>query len=198
MTSNAVPGPSATPSPTPAPTSLCLLTRPLGGGRREVLLGLKKTGFGLGKIVGPGGHVEPGESAAQAAVREVHEEVGLHVGLGELRELGHVTFRFPTRPDWDLGVAVFGAEWTGGEPVESAELAPRWYPVDRLPLDRMWDDARFWLPEMLSGRRVYAQISYSADGRTVHEVRIDEVRPEPVQGTAAGQGDEAGEARRSD
>lgn len=170
MTSN---GGVPRPSPVPAPTSLCLLTRPFGDGRREVLLGLKKTGFGTGKIVGPGGHMEPGESAAQAAVRELFEETGLRVALGDLRELGRVTFRFPARPEWDLGVTVFGAEWSGGEPVESDEIAPHWYPVDEIPLDRMWDDARLWLPQLLADTYLYADISYSADGLTVDTVRIE-------------------------
>jgi 8-oxo-dGTP pyrophosphatase MutT (NUDIX family) len=41
----------------------------------------------------PKGHVEPGESAASAAVREILEETGLlHVQLG--RELATVTYRF--------------------------------------------------------------------------------------------------------
>ena len=47
-----------------------------------MLLGHKKTGFGTGKIVALGGHVEPGESPAQAAAREVKEEAGLHVTPG--------------------------------------------------------------------------------------------------------------------
>ena len=40
---------------------VCYLTRVAADGRREVLLGRKRTGLGLGKIVGPGGKVELGE-----------------------------------------------------------------------------------------------------------------------------------------
>jgi 8-oxo-dGTP pyrophosphatase MutT (NUDIX family) len=43
----------------------------------EVLLGEKLTGLGIGKIVGPGGKQEPGESPVETALREVYEEVGL-------------------------------------------------------------------------------------------------------------------------
>lgn len=164
------------PHPAPAATSLCLLTRLSETGEREVLLGLKKKGFGTGKFVGPGGHVEPGETPAEAAVRETHEETGITVELADLTDLGLVTFHFPTRPDWDLSVALFGAERFGGEAAESDEIAPQWFPTSALPLDRMWDDARYWLPRVLDGQCLNADISYAADCQTVDKVRIAPVR----------------------
>jgi 8-oxo-dGTP diphosphatase len=54
------------------------LTRESAAGP-EVLLGAKKTGFGAGKIVGLGGHVERGECPAQAVVREVAEKSSIWV-----------------------------------------------------------------------------------------------------------------------
>ena len=83
-------------------TCLCLLTRTDGDGTREVLLGRKKTGLGTGKIVGLGGHVEPGESAAEAAAREAKEESGICVTPGSLALAAHVTFLFPAHPSWDM------------------------------------------------------------------------------------------------
>lgn len=59
-----------------------------------MLLGLKKTGFGAGKIVGLGGHVEPG-GFVQAVCREVHEESGVVVRQEELFDAGEVRFVFP-------------------------------------------------------------------------------------------------------
>ncbi|WKK71641.1 NUDIX domain-containing protein [Rathayibacter oskolensis] len=46
------------------------------GGGAEVLLGRKRRGLGEGRIVAPGGKLEPGESPVRAAVRELAEEVG--------------------------------------------------------------------------------------------------------------------------
>lgn len=47
------------------------------------------------KLVLPGGHVETGESLVAAAVRELEEEVGLHLEPSRLREL--VTLDSPDR-----------------------------------------------------------------------------------------------------
>jgi 8-oxo-dGTP diphosphatase len=149
-------------------TCLCLLTRAHGDGR-QVLLGHKKTGLGTGKIVGLGGHVEPDESPAQAAAREVKEEAGISVAAENLTQAAHLTFLFPVRPQWDMEVAVFtSADWTGAA-TETDEITPEWFPYAALPLDRMWDDARYWLPHVLVGERVSAVFTYADDCETVAE-----------------------------
>ena len=153
-------------------TCLCLLTRTGGGGERQVLLGHKKTGLGSGKIVGLGGHVEPSETPAEAAAREVTEEAGLHVAPAALLETAHVTFLFPVCPRWDMVVSIFTSASWWGEATDTAEITPEWFPVTRLPLDRMWDDAKYWLPRVLAGERVSATFSYAADCETVVEATI--------------------------
>jgi 8-oxo-dGTP diphosphatase len=59
---------------------------------REVLLIHKKRGLGKGKINGPGGRLEPGESFAQAAIRETLEETG--VSVSDLEEVAELSFVF--------------------------------------------------------------------------------------------------------
>ncbi len=133
----------------------------------ELLLGLKKRGFGEGRVVAPGGHLEPGETTGQACVREIAEEVGIVVEPADLAPAGGVAFRFPTRPEWDLHVALFRTRLFQGEPAESDELVPGWYPVEDLPWADMWPDARHWLPRVLAGETIQAEITLGADGETV-------------------------------
>ena len=54
----------------------------------QVLLGRKKHGLGRGYFVGLGGKLEPGESAVDAAVREVFEESGVVVAACDLEPRG--------------------------------------------------------------------------------------------------------------
>ena len=148
-------------------TCLCLLTRAGGDGAPEVLLGRKKTGFGTGKIVALGGHVEPGETAAEAAAREATEESGIQVTPGSLLLAAHVTFLFPSHPAWDMTTEIFTTTVWDGEAAESEEIRPEWFPVASLPFAHMWDDAPHWLPRVLAGERLRATFSYAADNETV-------------------------------
>lgn len=153
-------------------TCLCLITRPAddGGtssGAREVLLGYKKAGFGAGRWVGLGGHIEDGEKPAQAAAREVAEESSLLTSPDSLSHMACLRFVFPARPSWDQTADVFVTTEYGGDPAESDELIPRWFGTDDLPLDGMWDDAKYWLPLVLAGQRVTATVTFADDCATV-------------------------------
>lgn len=157
-------------------TCLCLLTRIAEDGGLQVLLGHKKTGLGTGKIVALGGHVEDGESGAEAAAREVKEESGIHVAADALEQVAHITFLFPVRPRWDMIAVVFTtADWTG-EATETTEITPEWFDVTNLPLGRMWDDARSWLPRVLEGERLRATFSYADDCDTVATATLSPLR----------------------
>jgi 8-oxo-dGTP diphosphatase len=150
-------------------TCLCLIRR-RGEGGPEVLLGLKKSGFGLGKWVGLGGHIEAGEKPVAAAVREVAEESGLVVAADALQHLASIEFRFPARPSWDQTADVFVTSVYQGEATESDEIAPRWFGEDALPLSLMWDDAKYWLPRVLAGEHVNIRIAFADDCATVASI----------------------------
>ena len=146
---------------------ICFVVRdgPRGGG--QVLLGRKKTGLGLGNIVGLGGKLESGESALQAIVREVAEESSLIVAPEDLTEMGYLRYHFPTKQSWSQDSTVFVTRVFVGEPVETEEISPEWYDFDSLPLEKMWDDARYWLPRVLAGEEIRASFTFAEDLATV-------------------------------
>lgn len=150
---------------------VCYLIRSTSRGE-EVLLGRKKIGLGKGNLVGPGGKLEPGESPTDAAIRETHEEVGVTILASSLALIGELSYPFPHRPAWSQKSWAFICRDWSGEPRESNELAPEWFPLATIPVDRMWDDAKHWLPRALAGEFVRATFTFAADCRSVESSRF--------------------------
>jgi 8-oxo-dGTP diphosphatase len=114
----------------------------------RVLLMRKKRGIGAGKINGPGGKVDPGETSLAAAVRETQEEIGVTPLQPRLR--GELRFRFRGGPT--LHCLIYLSHDFSGDPCETPEALPLWFPLDALPYDEMWNDDRHWLPLLLAGK----------------------------------------------
>jgi len=116
----------------------------------QLLLGMKKRGFGEGRWNGFGGKVGEGESIEAAARREVVEEVGL-IPL-DMQEVGLLTFSFENE-EKVLEVHVFTVISYEGEPAESEEMQPKWFSVDSIPYAQMWPDDEYWLPLLIAGKK---------------------------------------------
>ena len=132
--------------------TLCIIGRP-----REVLLGMKKRGFGEGRWNGFGGKVQEGERIEDAARREVLEEAGLIAN--KLEKVGLINFEFEDGSS-PREVYVFTCQNFSGEPVESEEMRPEWFSTDSLPLDDMWPADRHWLPLVIQRKKIHGRFLY--------------------------------------
>lgn len=153
----------------------------------RILLIHKKRGLGAGKINGPGGRIEPGETPLAAAVREVEEELcATPLGISERGEL-----RFQFRDGFSLRARVFLASGLAGEPRETEEARPIWVPVARIPYDRMWADDRVWMPRMLEGCRFRGAFLFDGDRMLAHRLDVP-----PLSSDGSGPRAGAGPGRR--
>ena len=157
------------------------------GAVRRVLLGFKKGGFGAGKIDGFGGKVEPGETIAVAAARELLEESSISAEPDRLEYVALLDFVFPFRPEWSQLVHAFIARDWSGTPAESDEMIPQWYSFADIPYPRMWGDSLYWLPLVLSGKRLRARIVFLEDNETVGHSRLELLSAAEAATLAAGQ-----------
>jgi len=147
-------------------TTLLLLVQ--GDPISQVLLGFKKVGFGKGKFTGIGGKVEKGETIEAATVREMREETSVVVKEKHLQFAGHITFFFPSKPDWNLTIHIFLTHHWQGTPIESNEIIPQWFHPNELPLDKMWADASYWYHRVLSGEKIEATFTFHSDNETIN------------------------------
>lgn len=137
----------------------------------ELLLALKKRGFGEGRWNGVGGKVEPGETVRAAAIRECQEEIG--VEAVDLALVGRLTFYDKADPGLCHHTAVYVTTQWHGDPVETEEMQPRWYKETDLPYDDMWPDDRVWLPVLLQGKQFEG--SFTVDGNHLANYQLQVV-----------------------
>ncbi len=134
----------------------------------EWLLIHKKRGLGKGKVNAPGGRIDPGESALQAAVRECQEEVGLTPS--QMRESTELNFIF--LDGYSLKGYVYIAEDYSGDLVETDEADPFWCEESEIPYDNMWEDDIYWVPAMFSGEFVRGRFIFDDDKMLSKEVNL--------------------------
>lgn len=140
--------------------TLCLLIKD-NQREKELLLAMKKRGFGLGKWNGVGGKLDPEKGDAdiiETAIRETEEEIG--VKAENLEKVAVLSFHFPYKKEWDQDVHVFLVRNWKGEPRESEEMLPKWFKMSKIPFNEMWDDDKFWLPKVLDGKKIKAEFIF--------------------------------------
>ena len=132
----------------------------------EILLAMKKRGFGAGKWNGTGGKVEPGESIEHAALRECQEEIG--VTPLDPRQFGVLQFDMADDPTFQSEVHIFVAHAWQGQPHETEEMRPKWFKTSEIPYYDMWSDDKFWLPLLLAAQSFEGHFTLTTAGTLVH------------------------------
>ena len=135
----------------------------------QVLLGMKKKGFGSGRWNGFGGKVEEGETIEEATMRELHEEVGIKDG--KIAKAGIIEFSFES-DDKVLQVHVFKLTNFNDEPSESEEMKPQWFSIDEIPFSQMWSDDVYWFPLLLQDKLFTGEFLFDRPSDAEYSAKI--------------------------
>lgn len=135
----------------------------------EMLLINKRTGLGKGKVNGPGGKVDPGETTEACAVRECQEELGITVS--ELEYCGQHRFQFVD--GYSIHVWVYRTRAFEGRPHATREAEPMWVRQDAIPFDEMWEDDKYWLPMVIRGERFQSRWIFDGDRMLDYAIEPD-------------------------
>jgi 8-oxo-dGTP diphosphatase len=152
----------------PVEASLCHIIQ-----NRKLLLKKASSGISVGKWNGPGGKLERGETPNQNITREVMEETSLRV-INPLYQ-GKIEFYMNGQSKLDYLVHVFLVKRFSGRPRSSGEGRVRWFDVEKIPYEKMWDDDRYWLPLLLNGVKFNARFFYDLENR--HVIDFEIMRP---------------------
>jgi 8-oxo-dGTP diphosphatase len=136
----------------------------------EVLLQKKARGFGKGNWNGPGGKLKPGETPAESAKREILEETEIIVD--EIERRGEIEFIFPNQSINNY-VHVFIIKKWHGKPRDTGEGELQWFKILELPLDKMWDDDKYWLPRLLSGEKIHMRFYFDENNKISRFEELD-------------------------
>ena len=149
---------------------MCLLVK-----ENEILLAMKKRGFGAGKWNGVGGKIKKEETIKEAAVREMEEEIGVTANPEHLEKVGNIKFYFKDNPEWDQHMHIFFVRKWEGEPEESEEMKPQWYKHQEIPYKEMWVDDPHWLPLVLAGKKIEGEFHFDDKGDAFDKFEVREV-----------------------
>ncbi|HIZ37380.1 MAG TPA: NUDIX domain-containing protein [Candidatus Ruania gallistercoris] len=124
----------------PNATSTTVLTiagvcfvRPTVEGGNEALLTVRKRG--TSRFMLPGGKLDPGETAEQAAVREVAEEIGVQLTSADLHLLGHYDEEAANETNTRVAATVYTAVLPTPPKVAREIDELRWQPLAASPPD---------------------------------------------------------------
>lgn len=137
----------------------------------KILLGSKKYGKAKGKLNGYGGKIESTDgSIKDAALRELKEETGLEVDRIEI----HGVLNMGWGDDKGTKIFLFRAYGLKNNPKESKEMSVRWFDVDRVPKDSMWESDRYWFDLVLQDRMFIADLIFdNTDSDLLKKISIE-------------------------
>jgi 8-oxo-dGTP pyrophosphatase MutT (NUDIX family) len=144
-------------------TLLFLVKKNENGEISDILLAMKKRGFGTGKWNGVGGKVGENESIQLAAIREAKEEIGIDIDAMDLNSVGELEFKFIDKPDWNQIVHIYLVSNWDGEIIETEEMRPEWFKIQNIPYEKMWVDDIHWLPKVLNGKVIGGFFEFDKD-----------------------------------
>lgn len=154
-------------------TTLCLLRKD-----DEILLAMKKRGFGEGKYNGVGGKLENNETPEEAMIREVKEEIGVKVIKYD--KVGLVEFDEYYKEERKNLVfhLYFAYDWLG-DIIETEEMRPEWFNLESIPYDNMFSDDKYWLPLVIDGKKIKAYFKFDKEWNLI-EKDIEEITNESI------------------
>jgi len=108
----------------------------------------EKIGFAKWVLNWVGGKQEWNESIEECMIREAKEDIWIDILNQE--KIWILNFYFYEKTEWNQAVHLFEILEFSWEIIESEEIRPFWFDLDKIPYEKMWEDDIYWLPRILA------------------------------------------------
>ena len=99
------------------------------------------------------------------------EETGLKISNLITHGIVNHYFGDVSEPTWT--VYHFSTSEFDGEPFESEEGELRWFPLEKIPYDIMWQDDLYWLPHQIAGKIFRGYFYFNDDASQLIRYTLD-------------------------
>lgn len=113
----------------------------------KIFLGEKKRWFGKWVLNWIWWKQEWNESIEECMIREANEEIWINIS--DIHQVALLHFYFDEKPEWNMDVHIFLINEYSGKIIETDEIKPLWFDLDKIPYENMWADDIYWLPRVL-------------------------------------------------
>lgn len=119
----------------------------------KIFLWEKKRWFGKWVYNGIWWKQEADETIDKCMIREANEEIWINIDEKDLEKVSLLHFYFDANPEWNMDVHIYLIKKFVWEIIETDEIKPQWFDIDKIPYDNMWEDDTYWLPRVLNWER---------------------------------------------
>lgn len=138
----------------------------------KILLCMKKRWFWEWFWNWAGWKLEKGETIEEAMIRELFEETWLKTDIDWIENIWLLKFRFLDKAEWNQDVNIFKINKWENEAIETEEMLPKWFNIDEIPYDKMWEDDKFWLPKVIAWEKVEFEFNF-LDWKLVKNIEFE-------------------------
>lgn len=113
----------------------------------KIFLWEKKRGFAKWVLNWVWWKTEWCETLEDCMIREAREEIWIEIL--EQEKVWVLHFFFEYKEDWNQSVHLYDVKNWIWNIIETEKIKPLWFPLNKIPYNKMWADDIYWLPRFL-------------------------------------------------
>ncbi|MBI5061539.1 MAG: NUDIX domain-containing protein, partial [Candidatus Aenigmarchaeota archaeon] len=111
-----------------------------------------------------------GETPEQASIMELSEEI--RIIPKDPKIVGELKCYAGQKENIDWHVYILTSDAFDGIEAETEVAAPIWFLADKIPVNEMWEDVKYWIPLMLQNKKFVGEFYFDKEFKILLEHRL--------------------------